>query len=207
MKPLQVVFGIIIVTLIVGCETFLYSLNEIHTKGAVVFEESILGKWGDDENNTSLIFKKAEDEDGVYYVEIIDGDLKITLQGHLVKLGENHFLDLYGNDEKLEELFNKNLTILPFHLIVKIDWEDNLLRIWCFDEDIDWLGEEVIKRMEENIFSVEFDLLNPGNNRIPVTICSTEQVQKFLIRYGGDERAFPKNNISEFKRFKGKDES
>jgi hypothetical protein len=178
-----------------SCEFPISSINPLYSPDTIVFEESILGAWTlQNKESADWLFEK--DRNSSYRIESIDGDKKVIFEGYLVKLGENCFLDLIFHED--QEWPEDGQEIILTHIIMKIDWQEDLLTLWLFDENIEWLKEASC----ENAIYIENDLLLTDDIEKIFTNSSTVKLQEFLIRYGSDERAFPQRGVVEFRREK-----
>lgn len=161
------------------------SIHGLYTDDDLVFKETLLGKWIDGSEATWSFTASGDKAYSLDYTEdeILGDDQKVSgnFQVHLVKLGEYYFLDLFpGNNDQLKMPSLLINTFLPVHIFAKVEFK----------------GEEVII----NFFDPDHlqDLLDEGRIRIGyektddfiVLTASTEELQKFVIKYADDENAF-----------------
>jgi hypothetical protein len=112
----------------------------------------------------------------------VPGDT-VRFRARLGRLGEGLFLDLIpaeqGNPEVRNDLYNAHMV--PGHTLARVWLDKDSLRIVFLDED--WLTEAV----------------KDGRIALPyvetkgwlVLTAPTSGLQTFILKYGGDKRAFP----------------
>jgi hypothetical protein len=196
-----------------GCVDVFRSFFPIHTKDTLVFKKELLGTWKkeclyDDsdifsdedpeicyENENPIeekyIFHEKE-KDGSYKVERISSEGKSTLlKVHLVKIGNNYFLDIVPY-KKIKNPLSMG-CIMIFHMIAKINFLDDLIEMCLLKKDLEWIDRT-------NMSSVEKDLITTGKTGKMSTNSSTEDVIKFLEKYGEYEEVFSKIYAQRFEK-------
>lgn len=183
MKPKKFLIATgLFLLLLSGC---IPSIHGLYTDDDLVFKETLLGKWVDGSDAT---WSFAASEDKAYSLDYTEdempGDDQKTsgnFQVHLVRLGEYYFLDLFpGDNDQLKMPSLLINTLLPVHIFAKVEFKGEVVIINFFDPD----------HLQ--------DLLDEGRIRIGyektddfiVLTASTEELQKFVIKYADDENAF-----------------
>ncbi|MHC4754530.1 MAG: hypothetical protein ACYTBP_05245, partial [Planctomycetota bacterium] len=94
------------------------SLHPLYTEDEAIFDEKLLGSWGEEED--ILRFEKADDADAYNLTVNID---KITGQfiAHLVKIEKMFFLDLLPQKPDLKSREIQHFLLVSAHLFVKIE--------------------------------------------------------------------------------------
>src|SRR5688500_1580573 len=98
------------------------SLHPLYTADTIVFRDELIAVWKEKpQEEEGWTFAKGEGN--TYNVTIREADESSRFEGHLVKLGETLFLDLFPSDEplanaKLGDLYRS--ALVPGHLILKV---------------------------------------------------------------------------------------
>ena len=117
---MSLVFVVVCLPL-VGCPA--YSVHPLYTDQDAVMEPALEGTWvtSDPADKGEIIFQKSGDHD--YKITVLYPDQKVTqtYKVHLVRLGDQLFMDLIADDQtangaKLEDSFG----VIATHVIAKI---------------------------------------------------------------------------------------
>jgi hypothetical protein len=103
----------------------------------------------------------------------------VTFTAHLVKLGDDLFLDILPKEPKVRNTFYL-MHMVPVHTFSKILIKGDVLEIKMLD--IKWFGK-VIEKKQINISHVRTD------DRIIIT-ASTQELQRFALKYVKNSEAF-----------------
>jgi hypothetical protein len=182
------------------------SLHPLYTDKELVFEEKLLGSWGD--GDQAWEFKTGEkeksydlttDEKGkkgeftVYLVKIQGGskadEKKDSARQALL------FLDLYPKEPKLETNDFYKFHLLPVHTFLKIEQLGTTLKMQAMNPE---KLQEMLKAKPDLI---KHEVVE---DRIVLT-ASTKQLQKFMIEHANDEGLF--GEPSDLERIEPKDTS
>ncbi len=178
----------IFVLFLAGC---IPSIHPLYHEEDIVFKPELLGSWIEDDarwvfgqrGENGYILKYYEKENTVNENATVS-DFEITL----VKLGANYYLDFYpGENDQLDLSSLLISTLLPVHIFARIDFLDEKVEIRFFDRD--WLEE----LLNENRIRI-------AHEKTPdyfVLTASTEELQKFVIKYSNVEDAFVKPSLLE----------
>jgi hypothetical protein len=151
------------------------SLQPVYTDETVVFEEKLLGKWSGDDDNGFWEFTK--EGDNKYKLRISEDGSNVKFEGHLFKLEENLFLDLYPEELDLEDSIYK-YQFIPAHSVMRIHQIDPNLKMSFmnpefFDDEPNSLKHQVLEESEQLVITA-----------------STEEIQHFLIEHANDPNVF-----------------
>ena len=104
------------------------SLHPLYTPDTTVFREELVGIWKEKpDDDESWTFTKADNNS--YKLVIKEDDESSVLHARLVKLGDNHFLDLAPDGDMLKNAKIGGFyhaTLVPGHLILKVKLGDKL---------------------------------------------------------------------------------
>lgn len=124
--------------LVQGC--LVVSMHPLYTENDVVFDESLVGTWGDTTSDEdSWVFEPAE---GKAYRMTVNEEGKEPghFEAHLVKLGEYLFLDLYPEEpDGINEFFISH--VIPAHSIWRVTITTDTLSLAALNYD--WITQEI----------------------------------------------------------------
>ncbi len=157
-----------------GC--VLSSLHPLYTDEELIFEEKLIGKWSGENN----LWEFRAGEPNTYQMRIFDGQ-EGRFVAHLVKLGDMLFLDIFPDSETLgEPQAFYGFHLLPTHTFMKVEQIEPKLQLRAMDYD---KVSEILKE-DPNLLKHEV-----VEDRIVLT-ASTEQLQKFIVEYAGEDGVF-----------------
>ena len=183
MKTKRILAGVIIV-LLGGCVP---SLHELYTEDTVVFDEALLGKWVHDEEIWQ--FDRAAEDKAYNLVITQEEEQKSVLVGHLVKMDNKLFLDLYPGDMELDVGEFYKMHLLPAHTFLKVDAIEPQLAIRAMTPDtLEQMLKEKPKLIKHEII----------DDRLVLT-ASPKELQAFLKAHADDEDFF--GDVAEFSRY------
>ncbi len=173
----KIVMGVLLLS-VLGCIPV--SLNGIYTDKDSIFDSSLVGRWVSEDEEHILNFSRAGDLE--YKVVYIDEENKTgTFKAHLVKLGENLFLDLFPNEPQSQDSGAYWIHLFPVHSFVWIKQMEPTLQIYCMN--LDWLK----KYLEKNPEALKHEMAD--GDRLILT-ASTKELQEFLVKHVTTEDAF-----------------
>ncbi len=194
MKMRNIVLLGIVAIAISSC--FVKSLHPFFKESDVEFNNELLGTWLDEDSATWHInpyvftkgFMEGDSTDNSYLVEMFDDSTNVsTFNVHLFELEDKLYLDFDPiRGDRYDEMID--IHMIPAHTIARIDFvsEDEVVIAWfnedwlkgLFEENRVKIDHEVIRTAEEN-FTKEY-----------VLTASTDELQKFIIKYGSVEDAY-----------------
>ena len=175
------------------------SLQPLFDDGYLVSEPGLIGTWKVADDADTWTFEKAERMEYLLTQRQAEYDLEkpvgsetpsqkvpgdtVRFRARLGRLGAGLFLDLIpteqGNPEVRNDLYNAHMV--PGHTLARIWLDQDSLRIVFLDEE--WLTE-AIKDGRIALPFVEAE-------GFLVLTAPTSGLQTFILKYGGDKRAFP----------------
>jgi len=178
MKTLTMVFALTVAMPSTGCVPSLQcSLHPLYTEQDLVFEPALVGSWVSGEGD-AWTFRQAGEN--AYQLTFVDEDVAAHFDVHLLRLGNNFFLDLFPRTDLDQELKNMNVFyryhLIPAHTIVKASIDGDLLQMTMMS--FDGLKERL---------DIPHERLAGGG--IVVT-ASTTDLQEFVQRYAEEPLAF-----------------
>jgi hypothetical protein len=182
------------------------SLLPLFDDGYLVSEPGLLGTWKTANDANTWAFEKADELEYLltqrqteYELEKspeprkVPGDT-VRFRARLGRLGAGLFLDLIpegkGNPVVRNDLYNAHM--IPGHTLARVWLDKDSLRIIFLDED--WLTEAV-KDGRIALAHVEAE-------GFLVLTAPTSGLQAFILKFGGDKRAFPVQSAEELLRVK-----
>lgn len=156
------------------------SLHPLYTNKELVFEQKLLGKWVEGQNNV-WDFKKSS-EPNAYDLSVIMDKKEGGFTAHLVKINDTLFLDLFPKDPNLKENDFYKLHLLPVHTFMKVDEIEPALKLAMMAPDV------LKKNIDADPNLIKHETLD---NTIVLT-ASTQQLQQFMKKYANDPNIFAK---------------
>jgi hypothetical protein len=177
--------------LLQGC--IVKSLHPFYTKTDLVYKKELINTWLDQDGNKWTI-NPVKEQPMAYEMTFTKDNKSATFLAHLFELEGNLFLDFrpLASDGSVNELFEMHL--LPSHSVAKVaKLNDEVVEIKWFNEE--WLH----KLFSQNRIKISHEVIieeNSGKDedKTYVLTASTEELRKFLIKYGKDESAFEGDN-------------
>ncbi|MEW6306959.1 MAG: hypothetical protein AB1705_26140, partial [Verrucomicrobiota bacterium] len=119
LKRLSAIAVVVAACLVAGC---IPSLNPLYTEKDTVFDAALVGQWSEKGKETeSWTFAKGEGK--AYALTIRDEEKSSPFQAHLVQLGEFRFLDIYPDEDGLDDLPREaffKASLIPGHLVLRV---------------------------------------------------------------------------------------
>jgi hypothetical protein len=167
------------------------SLHPLYTDKELVFDEKLLGSWG--ESNQTWEFKKGEKEKSYDLITDEKGK-KGEFTVYLVKIQDTSkadkekksarqtllFLDLYPKEPNLETTDFYKFHLLPVHTFLKIERVGTTLKIQAMNP------EKLQEMLKDRPDLIKHEVVE---DRIVLT-ASTKQLQKFMLEHANDEGLF-----------------
>ena len=183
----------VVVLLLHGC--FIKSLHPFFQEKNVVFDPELVGTWMDQDSSKWNIvqmpmskgFLQGDTVDNSYLMSFEDQKGNITwYDTHLFELEGERYLDFFP---LLEEIMDDNLainSIIPSHSLAKLMVKDHdHIKVEFFNEE--WLHD----LMQKNRVKIAHEKINMSKDYKPyVLTASTEELQKFIIKYHDDPNLF-----------------
>jgi hypothetical protein len=119
------------------------SVHSVYFAADVIQDSALLGVWRDQPDGKEQWTFTAWPGRS-YSVEIRSDDQQAVFVGHLFKMAEERFLDLYPSLSSLEDKLEKNVfsaALIPGHLFFRVRATAPKLRLSSLD--LDWLKKEL----------------------------------------------------------------
>ncbi len=174
MKRVILIVSIIVMLIVSGCIPSVHPLYSSDT----LAENPLLEGTFMDEEMVRWEFRKEFDH---YYLYMNEDGKEAFFFVHLVQLGDYFYLDFYPDKVDALEI-NEFLLwhLLPVHLFARIEIHADNLELYFFDPE--WLED----LLDERKIRIKHEKVT-GNYLITA---STEELQKFVTKYGHLEEAY-----------------
>ena len=176
--------------LLAGCVP---SVNPLYTEKDLVFDPALVGVWSEENEKEAWAFAEAGGKK--YFLKHTDSDGRTgEFDAHLLKLGQELFLDLYalglgGNGGwEINQLARCALVIRPGHLFLKVDQITPTLKLRLMDPE---RLEELIEKNPKDIQHEKIRLNGRDSEEFQIILTApTKDLQKFILRHVKDEKFF-----------------
>lgn len=199
------ILSLLLILFLAGCG--IPSVHPLYTPDDLIIQEALTGQWQKKVGGASYrVFNISElstnealrdsldiEEDDKFIADfkekglqrlylIVDSDFESQSEpaiylGGLLKINNNYFLDLYKYPA-LGDVFS-----FPVHIFTKVELHENELVMYEFRQD--WIKDLIEKRQLRIKHEVSFDNF--------LLTASTEELQKFVSKYGDDPEAYSGN--------------
>jgi|WetSurMetagenome_2_1015567.scaffolds.fasta_scaffold00213_6 hypothetical protein len=192
MKPKSILLIIAIALLVSGC--LVKSLHPFYKESDVIFDPSLLGTWLDNDSSKWVLeqsvlnkFPGEHKPQNSYKITYYEKDGPSEFEVHLFKLNSQLYVDFIPSNIKVPELAGYHL--IQTHTIAKVIIADNEINLKWFNET--WLTS----LFEKNKIRISHETITDQNgDDTYVLTASTEELQKFIVKYGNDPAAFKDNS-------------
>jgi hypothetical protein len=194
MKTKNLIITGLLMFLVTGC--FVKSLHPFYNEKDVVFKKEFTGNWtGNDSSAWKIeqgsksdgLFKPAKPDDS-YKVTYTDKKGTAVFMVHMFQLRNRYFFDFYPEEvESSNDLMASHLV--PMHTVARVDLSSGNLKIQWYNEE--WL----ITLFKQNKIRIAHEKVpmtdgkNDEDNFQVVLTASTEDLQKFMLKYMDDPNA------------------
>lgn len=196
MKVTNIFLAVLTTSILASCSVF--SLQPLYTENELVFDTHLLGTWTDQDDgiwqfektlqeNKNPIQKFGVNEKTYTLIYKDTKDQKSArLFVHLMKLGNRLFLDLYPTDNYDKEVSSELLAahLLPVHTFAKLDIHQDQVAIYPLN------GEWLEDLFEQNKIRISHENVPYYGFSLRVLTASTEELQKFVVKYQNEQEAF-----------------
>jgi hypothetical protein len=176
-----IAMAVLVLTVLFSSCLMIPSMKPFYTDEDVVFDENLLGKWGNekpDQEDFTLIFRKRTDSS--YTVESFSYNRIGVFEVHLFKLDDQHYLDFYPIMGENVNDFHA-LHFIPAHTIMQCRLEGDRLAVIAFNLRE---FEELLKSGElvEGLRYERFRYEEAEQDGIVLT-SPTEELQSFILSH------------------------
>jgi hypothetical protein len=175
-----ITIAVLVLTVLFSSCLMIPSLKPFYTDEDVIFDENLLGKWGNDRpdpEDFTLIFRKKTDNS--YAVESFSYNRIGVFEVHLFKLEDKHYLDFYPIMGKNVNDFHA-LHFIPAHTIIQCHLEGDRLAVIAFNmvEFVDLLKSGELEGLRYERFRYE-----EADQDGVVLTSPTEELQRFILSH------------------------
>ena len=197
MKTRTILLSILLIFFLQGC--FVKSLHPFYTDDDIIFKKELIGNWTDKDSaaweirqhmRTTGLFK-PDAPDKSYDISLTDNKGSSRFIAHLFRLEDQLYLDFLPTDVSC----GNNLAgvhLIATHSLAKVDFSGGKISIGWYNEE--WLiglfNKNKIRIAHERL-PYDPDQRNSESMQVILT-ARTEELQKFIIKYGNDPEAFKK---------------
>ncbi|MFB6342686.1 hypothetical protein ACE1ET_13240 [Saccharicrinis sp. FJH62] len=189
----SIIIAILILVLVPGCVVI--SFYPLYEKDDLFANDIMLGKWLDKDSTLWTFNFPHKKQDGkmvddslgyILHLTSEDGTTeKSSLLVHLIKLGDNYFLDFYIDDydptnKDRGDFVLFDMHLMPVHTFAKLTaWNDSLYIEWF---DPDWLD----KQISENKVRIRHE----KNEENTLLTARPHELKEFVKKYGHIQDAY-----------------
>jgi len=187
MKRTIVVVIVLIAACLQGC--IVKSVHPFFNESDVVYQKELEGDWADQDSNRWRIHKNPYKSNS-YELHYSKNGREVELLGHLFKLDNNLYFDMIPVSDNSEELLVFDLHMVPTHSIARV------AKLTDKQVIIKWFNEEWLRKMfTENRIKISHELVmdespTSKDDGFYLLTASTNELQKFVIKYGSDPSAY-----------------
>lgn len=169
------------------------SIHPLYTAEDLVTDARIPGTWvesGSDGSegsgglfspgNPGAIWSFTMDKDSSYKLTYTADSISNTFKVHLLELNGHCYVDFYPEDDNIEVTDLMIVHLLPVHTFAKVVITKDELRLYSLNSDF------IMHLPEQQKTSLKHEATKDSF----ILTASTEELQKFVIRYAGEEEAF-----------------
>lgn len=197
MKTLNRITLIAILILLQGC--LVKSLRPFYTERDLVFYKSLTGTWTD-QDSTRWKIEQYSKSGGLFKPSLSDSSYLITVtdekgvgvfHAHLFCLNNKFFIDFFPEEAETGSDLTE-MHLVPSHSVARVFFKGEQIQICWFNEE--WLtGLFRQQRIRLAHVDIPYETGGEGENDAMIVLTvPTEDLQKFLIKYGDDPAAFGK---------------
>lgn len=196
MKTKPLLLALLLAVIVSSC--IVKSLHPFYKPKDVIFKKELIGTWLDQESNKWTIKQTVHHPGGPipgnpadslqnnYSVSYTDKDGTSKFIVHLFQLNHQLYVDFYPDDVNVPDLTAFHLV--KAHSIAKIGISKDSLSIKWFNEA--WLAD----LLKNNKIRISHETIHKKyQDDSYILTASTDELQKFLIKYGNDPNAFVDN--------------
>lgn len=187
MKTIKLFSIAVLIALLSGC--VVYSFYPLYTQEDLFANDILTGSWTDADSSVWVFNHPVSKNGGASEEDKTSYELKLsekdgrtsTFTVHIVKISDHYFLDFFLQESSCNnEIDLASMHLIPVHSFAKLTVSEKRLEINWFDPE--WL-EELMKDKKEKIE-------HENNGEVIMLTAKPEQLQKFVKKYAGTEKAF-----------------
>lgn len=191
-KLISFLFLTVMAVLLQGC--IVKSLHPFFHESDIIFKKELLATWTDQDGSQWSIrpFKEKTNAYEMHFLH--NGEKDVVFLAHLFLLNNELYFDFLPLSDGVEEesLSLFNLHLLPTHSIAKVAVVNkNEIQIKWFNEE--WM-QSLFDQNRIKISHEVIDEMPKEEDKMYILTASTEELQKFVVKYGSEDAAFDDSN-------------
>ena len=181
-----------LICIAIGISSCIYSFHPLHSKDKLVDMPHLEGKYQQDRNGpfgaSDTVYWEFQREDiGTYHVILTQSDAVGSFDGHVVRLGEEYFIDLLPDEVELNSIPEfVAWHLAPVHTFSRIRIQDGGFSLEAFDYE--WLLENLSSHRIRMDYLERKDVDN--ETEFIMLSADTPELQKFVAKYSRLDEAF-----------------
>jgi hypothetical protein len=195
MKRSILIVFILTLVLLQGC--LVKSLHPFFKDSDVVFKKELINNWKDQEGTRWEILPVKESKVAyeLRHYKVGDDQAYEMFIAHLFSLGGQLYLDFFPlAKEASDDALMFDMHLLPTHSIARVESiSDREVQIrWLNEKWLNSLFEQKKIKISHEI--VRDPIIQDNSNMSYILTASTDEMQKFIIKYGDEDKAFIDDN-------------
>jgi hypothetical protein len=158
--------------LLLGLAGCVPSLHPLYTEEDLIFDPALLGSWAGRDGKGSWEFSKAGEKE-YKLVDLDEQGKKGEFSVHLLKVGDQRFLDLFPLDPELKQNDFYRIHLMPVHTFLRVRQERDSLRVSILNYD--WLQ----KLLKENPGAIKHEVVDDS----VLLTAKPKELQAFLLKH------------------------
>ena len=198
MKAKNIFLTGLVVFILSGC--FVKSLHPFYKDDDLLFRKEFLGTWTGNDSSSWKIEQHMKSTgilqphkpENAYLITYSDKKGTSQFSVHLFNLGNKLFFDFYPEEvESSSEMMASHLV--PMHTVARVEQSSGKITIQWYNEEwlIGMFKQNRIRIAHEKI-PLESGKSDDDNFQVVLT-ASTDDLQKFMLKYSDDPKAFNKD--------------
>lgn len=184
-------FLTVFAVLLQGC--IVKSLHPFFHESDIIFKKELLTTWMDQDGGQWSI-RPIKEKPNAYEMHFLHyGEKDVIFLAHLFLLNNELYFDFFPLSDGADDspmLFN--LHLMPTHSIAKVAvLNKDEIRIKWFNEE--WM-QSLFDQNRIKISHEVIDEMPEEKSKMYILTASTEELQKFVVKYGGEDAAFDDGN-------------
>jgi hypothetical protein len=175
-----------------GC--IVKSLHPFYTEDKVIFKPELIDTW-EDQDGGKWFVKPVKEKPNSYEMRWNKNGKDALFIAHLFTLeGEMYFDFIPLSRDEDESLVIFDLHLLPTHSVAKVEVLNER------EVHIKWFNEQWLRSLfDNNRIKISHEAVmdeapKDEHDKYYVLTASTEELQKFIIKYGHEDKAFDNND-------------
>jgi hypothetical protein len=198
MKKSIILSLVVVIVLLQGC--IVKSIHPFFKERDVVFRKSLVGEWQDQDGSSWNIHQNKFKQNS-YELHYSKKGRSVSLLGHLFQLNGDLYLDMIPIEDNSEDMLVFDLHMVPTHSIAKVE------TLTDGEVELKWFNDEWLRAMfEQNKIKISHEIVLDDNQEkgakeegMYVLTASTDELQKFIIKYGHEDKAYDSENSLELR--------